>query len=176
MERDIMEYEIEIKAYCDSHQEVREKISEFGGEFLQEVQEKDLYFNHPGRDFRKTDEALRLRRSNGNTVITYKGSRVGEKVKARAEYETLMGDFDLAVKIFESLGFVHGGVVSKNRELYKCRGFTVVLDRVEGLGDFVEIEKIGELSPGLEGELLDFARELNLNQFEKRSYLELLSN
>ncbi len=171
-----MAYEIEIKAYCHSHEEVRKKLIDLGGELLQELRENDIYFNHPVRDFRETDEAMRIRQSNGDTVVTYKGSRVGEKVKARPEYEMSIGDFHSAVKIFESLGFVKGGVVSKNRELYKCGDFTVVLDRVQNLGDFVEIEVIGEPSPQLERELIDFAHELGLEKFEKKSYLELLSN
>ncbi len=169
-----MSHEIEIKAYCNSLDEVSEKLQAMGAEFKETLVERDLYFNHPSRDFAETDEAFRIRMCNEKVQITYKGPKIGKKVKARLEYETAIGDFDTARSIFNSLGFRESGIVAKKRELYKYEDFTIVLDRIEGLGDFVEIEKIGEVSDEIENELLDFANKLNLDRFEKRSYLELL--
>jgi len=169
-----MSHEIEIKAYCHSHEEVKDKLSSMGAEFKETLIERDLYFNHPSRDFAQTDEAFRIRMCNEKVQITYKGPKIGKKVKARTEYETGIEDFDKARSIFNSLGFRESGIVSKKRDLYKLNDITIVLDSIEGLGDFVEIEKIGEVSDEIERELLDFAEKLNLNRFEKRSYLELL--
>ena len=59
------------------------------------VRETDLYFNGGDRDFRRTDEALRLRRvSSGgeeNVLLTYKGPKEDPRSNTRREYETTAG-------------------------------------------------------------------------------------
>jgi len=49
----------------------------------------------------------------------------------------------------------------------------ISIDYVDGLGTFVEIEKIGQLKDDIEKELFDIAAKLGLTKFERRSYLEL---
>ena len=78
--------EIEVKAYCDDFPEVRMRLEASGAHFLESRVEEDLYFNHPSRDFGKTDEALRLRRVNNNCKITYKGPKLSKETKARIEH------------------------------------------------------------------------------------------
>ena len=48
-------------------------------------QHSDIYFRHPSRDFRKSDEALRIRSSNDSACVTYKGVRTDAEVKTRPE-------------------------------------------------------------------------------------------
>ncbi|KUO86543.1 MAG: hypothetical protein AT709_07990 [Caldivirga sp. MG_3] len=44
--------------------------------------EEDHYFNHPCRDFRSTDEAVRVRvYGSGRVTVTYKGPRLGVRVR-----------------------------------------------------------------------------------------------
>ncbi len=165
--------EIEIKCYCDDTEGVRRKLSEIGAKPVEQRRESDVYFNHPSRDFKKTDEALRLRNVNEKCRITYKGPKLSLTTKARIEHETETGDFKTMKSILLSLGFVESGVVEKDREIYSFRGMEVSIDRVEGLGDFVEIEKIGELRDEVEKDLFETASILGLSRFERRSYLEL---
>jgi adenylate cyclase class 2 len=136
--------------------------------------ENDTYFNHPHRDFRKSDEALRLRLCQNCSILTYKGPRLSGRAKTRVEYEVPVGDMETMRKVLTSLGFIESGRVFKEREKYRLRDIEIAIDSVEGLGDFVELEKRGIDREKAEEELFALAIELGLERFETKSYLELL--
>lgn len=165
--------EIEIKSYCDDHAPVIRKLNALDAEHAGMFRETDLYMNHPARDFRETDEALRIRQVGGRVLLTYKGPKVGRVSKTRVEREAAVGDFDTVRDIFDSLGFTPAGTIVKERDLYVLGEIEICIDRVEGLGNFVELEMKGTDVEGAERQLLAIARELGLNRFEKKSYLEL---
>lgn len=165
--------EIEIKCYCDDPGSIEESIKSIGGEYMETRIESDIYFNHPSRDFGKTDEALRLRTVNGRCRITYKGPKLSKTTKARVEHETSVEDFNSIRSILLNLGFVESGVVEKERKIFLLGETEISVDNVRGLGVFVEIEKIGVLKDEVERELFDIAAGLGLTRFERRSYLEL---
>ncbi len=165
--------EIEIKCYCDDDESVRRTLHKIGAVFLEKRIEKDIYFNHPSRDFAKTDEALRLRAVNGFCKITYKGPKMSGYTKARVEHETVTGDIETMKSIILCLGFTESGTIEKERELFSFDGMEISIDSVKDLGTFVEIETIGRLSEEVESDLFDMASRLGLSEFERRSYLEL---
>ncbi len=165
--------EIEIKCYCDDVEKVKKLLEEIGARFVEKRSESDIYFNHPSRDFGTTDEALRLRNIDDKCRITYKGPKVSLTTKARIEHETEAGDFETTRNILLSLGFTESGIVNKERESFSFSGMEITIDYVDGLGTFVEIEKIGELRDDIEKELFNTAAKLGLSKFERRSYLEL---
>lgn len=165
--------EIEIKCYCDSPGDIEERIRGIGAEYVESRSESDIYFNHPSRDFAKTDEAFRIRRVNSKCKITYKGPKVSKTTKARIEHETAVEDFDAIRNIILSLGFVESGIIEKERKIFSLGESEVSIDDVKGLGVFVEIEIIGELKDEIEKELFETAAKLGLTRFERRSYLEL---
>lgn len=165
--------EIEIKAYCDSHEVLEQKIISLGGRFSSEGSERDLYFNHPSRDFGKTDEAFRIRDANGKCKITYKGPKIGEVGKSRYEKEVDISDPDAMSDVLNRLGFTESGTIIKKRKYYILDGVLVSLDNVEGIGLFAELEIMGEDVKKGEEKLLSLAKTLGLDRFERRSYLEL---
>ncbi len=168
------ELEIEIKAYCPDMNSVKNLLQDLGAEFIKKCVEKDIYFNHPGRDFGETDEALRLRDVSGQTTLTYKGSKLSRNSKARVEEETVVEDFESMKTILINLGFTDSGNVEKKREYFKFDGIEICLDRVKSLGDFVELEIKGVDIESTEKKLYELAEKLGLKKFETRSYLELL--
>ncbi|HOO72883.1 MAG TPA: class IV adenylate cyclase [Spirochaetota bacterium] len=166
--------EIEIKAYCEDGTAAETRIMELGGVFIEARREEDIYFNHPCRDFRITDEALRLRGVGGSTVLTYKGPKLGGRSKTRVEQEADIPDRAAVKAILTSLGFVESGRVAKERKLYHLHDVEICLDRVEGLGLFIELEKKDTDREKVEAVLFSLAEELGLTRFERRSYLELI--
>jgi len=52
--------EIEVKARAD-HEALKKRLKQDGADFERTVEQTDIYFNAPDRDFGSTDEALRLR-------------------------------------------------------------------------------------------------------------------
>ncbi|MCI2062242.1 MAG: class IV adenylate cyclase [Eubacteriaceae bacterium] len=116
-----------------------------------------------GRDFRKTDEALRVRTvtyEDGGTqsFITYKGPKQDMSSMTRTELQTDIGSGETAEAVFRALGYEPVFTVSKTREQYWNRdllqdpaldrnwnpvtkhAMTLCLDEVDGLGRFLEIE------------------------------------
>lgn len=158
-------------------------LEKFGAVFLRREEHRDTYLRHPSRDFRTTDEALRIREINGQPFITYKGPRLAGPIKIRPEIELPMvsGTMDDWLKIWGHLGFVVALTVPKIREVYTLvhcsRSVTITLDHVEALGYFVEIERIVSCKSEIElaqQDIQEIGRLLHLSQVEPRSYLGLL--
>jgi len=165
--------EVEIKSRCGDIAGVEKKITAMGGTLEKNRRESDEYFNHPARDFARTDEAFRIRTADGSSYLTYKGPKLGTTSKTRFEEEVSVGDGDSMRTILEKLSFRSVLTIRKERKLYLLKGIEVCLDTVEGLGTFVELELQGEDKELLEGKLFALAGELGLTEFETRSYLEL---
>lgn len=138
-------YEVEVKVRAD-HDGVRTALDEHAVERIDAVVQTDTYYDAPHRSFAETDEALRIRREEPvaggepTTVVTYKGPLVDDSSKTRREIETAIADADDADAILTALGFDPAATVRKERERYSFGEFTVTLDDVTGLGEFVEIE------------------------------------
>lgn len=131
--------EREVKIKVDSLIGLNEKLIAQGFLFCGKKKQRDVYFNHPCRDFSKTDEALRLRFEDGKVELTYKGPREnGRAIKVREEISCeVVGEIEEAL---HRLGFKKVAEVDKEREIFEREGIVVSLDRVEGLGEFIEIE------------------------------------
>lgn len=166
--------EIEIKSYCDDHDAVIKKLIAMGARRGRTRKENDLYLNHSSRDFRQTGEALRLRQvDDGNVILTYKGPRLSTVAKTRREEEVAVADFESALTIFTLLGFSSFGTVVKEREIFMLDDVEICIDRVEDIGNFVELEMKGTEHERIESELFHLAGQLGLKRFERKSYLEL---
>jgi adenylate cyclase class 2 len=134
--------EIEVKTRAD-HLPVKEQLSAMGAVFVGVQHHCDTYFNAPDRDFAKTDEALRIRSVDGRSVMTYKGKKLDTLSKTREEFETPV-DGGITRSILLALGFYESGIVKKTREVYRFENMTICLDKVEGLGEFMEVEIVAE--------------------------------
>lgn len=75
------------------------------------------------------------------TKLTYKGPLLDGGSKTRAEHETGVDDAEAIAGILSGVGFDPAATVEKRREFWSHDGFTVTLDAVTELGEFVEIER-----------------------------------
>src|SRR5260370_27645208 len=111
-------------------------------------EEIDHYFNSPDRDFARTDEALRIRRIGSANFVTYKGPKRDAQTKTRTEIEVPLAEgadtAEACVQFLTHLGYRSVAVVQKQRRIYHLErdnfSLEVCLDKVQGLGRFVEIE------------------------------------
>lgn len=168
--------EVEIKAPVEDLKEVREVIKGLGGKLKSVEKQLDMYFQHPCRDFKLTDEALRLRRSNSKSYMTYKGPKISPKTKSRVEIEVEISDFEKALEILMNLGFKCIGKVNKVREIWKLKEVQISLDKVESLGDFIEIEVESEKLKEAEEAVYKILNKLNIpaSKTTRKSYLEMI--
>ncbi len=175
--------EAECKFVAPDPERTRARIIELGGVFQKMEQHVDTYLRHPCRDFRATDEALRIRQIDDESFVTYKGKRLDGPIKIRPEIELPLTEntTDSWLQIWENLGFEKLKQVKKTRESFQLDRssglITVTLDRVSGLGHFVEIERVLSDKSQIEAaqrEILGLAEELYLGTIEKRSYLSMI--
>ncbi len=175
----MIEAEIKIKPYTSLDRVVK-CVEDSGYTFLYRSIEEDHYYNHPCRDFRETDEALRLRflekihehRVDKYCILTYKGPRrVEAGVKSREELEIDIASRKqcmILLQILERLGFREVAVIRKDRRVYRKNGLTLSIDLVHKLGLFIEIEGSKDLIIK-EIESIPFKYEII-----EKTYLELL--
>ena len=170
--------EVEIKVRIKNKEEISEKLKKLGFKFIKKKFQEDIYFNGIDRDFRKTDEALRIRDDNGTYYVTYKGPKIDRISKTREEIEVRIDDKEKMRMIFKRLGFREVRPIRKVREIYKKDDITASIDDVEGLGLFLELEKniynINEKDEALK-ELMEILKALNISKDNtiRKSYLEL---
>nr|MCG2892552.1 class IV adenylate cyclase [Vulcanisaeta sp.] len=83
------------------------------------------------------------------------------------------------LEILRRLGFREVARIVKRRDVYNYENFTIYLDTVEGLGNFVEVETMvndRELIDKATEEVLRLGDRLGLSRdwIERRTYLELM--
>jgi adenylate cyclase, class 2 len=151
--------------------------------FVAHETHRDTYLRHPSRDFRVTDEALRIREINGQPFVTYKGPKLEGPIKIRPEIELplVLGTCDDWLKIWIHLGFQTVLQVHKQRDVFQFlhfeRALTITLDEVHGLGCFVEIERVLHSKSEIDlaqQDIQQVASLLGLQEIERRSYLGML--
>lgn len=179
-----MQYEVEQKFPISDLAAVEVRLRDLGARFGEPVRQVDRYFAHPARNFAATDEALRIRRVGNENFITYKGPKLDAATKTRREIELPLpgGEEHLAqfTELLTALGFSVVAEVRKQRRSAKMfwreRAVEAVLDEVEELGTFVELEILADASQldAARGTLASLATQLGLAKSERRSYLELL--
>jgi len=74
--------------------------------------------------------------------LTYKGPKLDPLSKTRKEVDVQVADFDKMEELIRCLRYKETLRVRKIREIYHLGGALVCLDRVDGLGDFVELETL----------------------------------
>jgi adenylate cyclase class 2 len=152
-----IEVEVKIPVDCGELQVIKERLRRLGARLEGPLREEDIYLNHPCRDVIATDEAIRVRLSPEGVKVAYKGPRRGgANVKARLEIEERAGPAIL--EILKALGFNEALKVVKERVYASLPDALVTLDRVEGLGCFVEVES----RHGLEEEVRKVIKLLGL--------------
>jgi adenylate cyclase class 2 len=179
-----MRFEVEQKFPVADLAEIERRLVQLGVTVGPPVEQVDLYFAHPVRDFAQTDEALRIRRVGSDSFITYKGSKIDPATKTRREIELPLAGGAAALsrwsELLAALGFRSVAEVAKRRRTghleWEGRQVEVALDEVGPLGSFVELEiaaNAAEVEPARDC-LSALAAKLGLERSERRSYLELL--
>ena len=192
--------EVEIKLPVRDRRNLQKKLEEDGFVKSRLVRETDRYFNGVDRDFKKTDEAFRIRKTEWlersalkedsvltgdvpeqTTYITYKGPKLGNVGMSREELETTVGDAKVMREILISLGYRPVQPVVKTRQYYSHKDMTACVDQVTGLGDYLELEIIVETEAEREGALQRIENVLvslgySMKDTTRHSYLSMLAN
>ncbi len=179
-----MQYEVENKFPVVDLSRIVEQLQELGAEFHDVIEQADLYFSHPARDFGETDEAFRIRCVGAANLVTYKGPKIDSATKTRREIELPLATGTERVEdyteLFEALGFGVVAEVKKRRRgghlQWNQWRVELALDDVAELGHYVELEIVvdQERLSAAQSAILDLAAYLGLPQPERCSYLGML--
>lgn len=180
--------EVELKASLEGlcGEAVLRQAEQLGFVPGEQVREADVYYNGTERDFRRTDEALRLRRvwelpeGSCESLMTYKGPKIDRLSNTRTEFETAVADGEITGKILEALGYQAVFTVDKIRRTYRLDDVTLCMDEVTGLGSFLELETLTpseDLREAQVGRLLELLEQLGVSseRLTRLSYLEMLA-
>ena len=132
--------EREIKLRYDSVDSARAAILATGatpllGRRLQE----DALLDTADESLRRRRCVLRVRLENGKSRLTFKGPVQPSVMKLRDEFETIVGDGVVLLRVFEELGFHVWFRYEKYREEFSHEEVIVAIDETP-VGIFVEIE------------------------------------
>ena len=163
------EIEVEV-AFDNTKEEVMKILSKF--EFIGEKDIYDTYYFDPKRTNLKPEsdlrlsETFRLRKKDDKCFITYKKQHFEGKLWIYSdEYETEVKDYDTMRKIIAMLELEPLINVHNKRRIYKYEDFEIELEDVEGLGCFIEVEKLSNCKKDeilIKEEIRNFIRSLKL--------------
>ena len=135
-----MAQEIEVKFALRDRQELTRKLRDMGAQRLYpETFEDNIIMDRRG-ELRTKGALLRIRKFGKYTIAAFKGPASFEGgVKSREEVQTGVESFELAIQLFEALGFKPVFRYQKYREVWRLNQVEVVVDRTP-IGDYFEIE------------------------------------
>ena len=131
--------EREVKLSFDSAESARDAAIVAGATPLHGRRLQEDALLDRGNVLRDRGCALRIRMENGKSRITFKGPIQDSVMKLRDEFETLVGDGVLLLRIFEELGYQVWFRYEKYREEFAHEDVIVAVDETP-VGVFVEIE------------------------------------
>lgn len=114
-----------------------------------ETTQIDRYFTPAHRQFLDkypVSEWLRLRNAGGKFTINYKNWQYNESGKGlyADEFESIVENIEQMEKIFRFLDMKEVAVVHKeSRQTWLYGEYEIVIDKIKGLGTFVELEYSG---------------------------------
>jgi adenylate cyclase, class 2 len=139
-----MNQEVEIQLKINDPVATEKEILKFGV-FVKERSQSDQYYVLPSRDFFAVEppiEYLRVRREKDKNHLNYSFLHFRDDgwLDCTDEYESIVENPEMIEQIFDKIGLISKVKVVKSRKYFKCGDFEVTLDRIENLGDFMEVE------------------------------------
>jgi len=169
-----MSKEIEIQVRIKSANPLL-KILDTDASWQYEKQQIDEYYTPPHRDFvslRPIKEWLRLRDMEGEHSINYKKWHYDADGKSNYcdEYETPLKDIEQVRNIFTALNYKKIVTVDKKRKVWLYKDWEISLDKIQQLGNFVEIEYKGTENPDPKQEtkkMAEFLKSIGCEKIER---------
>lgn len=162
--------EIEVKAYLKNKESVVAKLLSLGCELGPTKTQDDMVWVEnmgPLEVFLANKVFLRIRIQNGDKVIlTAKKPKAlsGDASLIKREHEVVVDSADEARNILQMLGLQEAVRTIKKRLVTKYGDYEICIDDVEGLGSFIEVEKIGDeaSAAAVQAEMIAFLESLGV--------------
>ena len=157
--------EVEIKAKCSEADfpVLREKLVGLGAVKKKEKRQFDQYYNLPHVDLRGTKKYVRVRSEGDGAILAFHENLSEGLTK---ELEVKVADEKTLTEILSKFGLKKLGLIDKFRETFNLKEFEICLDKVAGIGTFIEIETDGDESNWEEKQkqCIELLKKLGLNE------------
>lgn len=162
--------EIEVKARVKDEAGLITKLSELGCVLSEPVEQDDaIYSNLEGNAFLKFapgKNILRIRKAKGKIILALKQPQGNELANIEKELE--IGNAEEMAQILKLLDYPEVVRVVKTRRKTHFENYEICIDEVQGLGSFVEVEKMSEENPAkIQEELFDFLASLGVKREDR---------
>lgn len=135
--------EVEVKARITNAADIARRLTQLGCVWSESLHQDDRVYNKKGDSLGAQYRGmvvLRIRNENGTSIVTLKQQQENEK--DNIEREVVVDDPSAMHDILSIMGWQETIRVKKVRQTCSYNNLTVCLDEVEGLGSFVEVEKL----------------------------------
>ncbi len=166
----MIELEILVEVFS-SYDNALDELKKF--DYIQENLTEDIYYIDPLRGTLlpqncRLNASFRLRSKGCRSYITFKKDHFqNDKWLYSDELETEIGDFVTGQQILEQLGFKKLVNLKNLKRVYKYQSYEIVLEKVEGLGVFLEVELKEQIKESevveRKAEIQEFINLLNLS-------------
>jgi adenylate cyclase class 2 len=140
--------EIEVKAKVKDFKKILIELNKLSCKLSEPIDQEDSIYLPDGVNFTEIGmdtNVLRIRKQNDKSLLTLKRNGSGPLVKI--EKETVIENSNQMEEILEYLGYYQVMKVKKQRIKCNYNGMEICLDNVEGLGTYIELEKITSDEP-----------------------------
>ena len=136
--------EVEVKARASNTDAVRKRLDRIGARFIRKERQEDRIFGHDMFLDAKNmvfegGIVARIRAARDKKTLEFKEVLRRE---GGLEIASELKEIDMGIRLLRKLGFRESFSVSKIRESYAYNDFSIFIDNVNRLGDFIEIEKM----------------------------------
>lgn len=178
-----MNIEVEIRAKVNNFTGIKKVLKGLNAEFVKSEKQADRIFGSPrflDSSNMIIEGGLSARIREVDNIKSLEFKEISRKKGSGIELSCEVASVNLAKKMLKKLDFNEAFVVKKNRETYTYDDFTICLDNVAQLGNFIEIEKITSLNSEkakeiIKNECLNLLQKLDsLAIIEPRKYGDLI--
>jgi len=156
--------EIEVKAKVGDFELLKNKLIEIGCILSEPIIQHDYIYTIKYLDIKKGYDGsavLRIIEQNDKIIFTLKKNRSNEL--DCIEKEVFVSNRETMQEIFELMGYESNVEVNKKRIKTNYGEYEICLDEVEGLGSYVEVEKMSdEDGEKVQNELFEFLQTLGV--------------
>lgn len=168
--------EIEIRAKLVSGKKLIDALNKTKGvKFIGTYKEDDRYFKH-ATDIQR-NLVLRIRRKKDKAILTFKSKAKG-KDTAWPDIDLSLSDPKVLEGILLSNNYVDVVRIKKDRFMFAKGNFEINVDKIDGLGWFIEIEGRGNAKERkkIETAIHDLFKDFSIekDQIIERGYVPLM--
>ncbi len=136
--------EVELKARIEDARAVESRVASFA-RFLRRVDKRDSYWHGPDWQAKRGTRGFRVRSEGNLYVVTFKSKTIEGGVEVNREREFEISDPDAFQEFILRVGCEPYYRKRKTGAAYEYEGTTLEVLEIEGLGAFLEVERLVNL-------------------------------